>query len=65
LLSLTPLFREQRGRRDAEIGRRALGETFVPLAAIHLAFESGQRHVTDRPMVLLRIAPKALVERLR
>ena len=61
---VSSLLLEQGGCRDAEIGRRPLGKTLVPLTAIHLALKSGSCNVAERPVMPLRIAPKARVERL-
>src|SRR5947209_1307498 len=63
-LPLPPLLLEQRGRRDAEVGRGTLSEAFIPFATIHLALKSGQCNVAERPVMLPRIAPKASMKRL-
>jgi hypothetical protein len=61
-LPLAPLFFEQRGRRGTKVGRRTLGEAFLPLVATHLALESGPRNVAQCLVTLPRITPKASME---
>jgi hypothetical protein len=43
------------------VSRRALGKPFVPFASRQFAFERYQHDITQRTLMLLRIAPQALM----